>query len=90
MSFTECNFFIKHSIFRKGTFPFTSSISILLVSSFKGSKSLGGRSQGSTGIAAILMKRFNMLLKKRLRNRKKEKRMDPQTACLKLSYNMKP
>ena len=76
-------FFIKHSIFRKGTFPFTSSISILSVSSFKDSRSLG-KGWGSTGVAAILMKRLNTLLKKKdFRKRKRERRMDPsQKACL--------
>lgn len=72
-------FFIKHSIFGTGMFPFTSSISIPSVSSLRDSRSLG-EGWGSIRIAAILMKRLNMLLKKRLRNRKRE-RMDPQKAC---------
>lgn len=61
--FCGMQFFIKHSIFRKGTFPFTSSISMRSVSSFKDSQSLG-EGWGSAGVAAILMKRLNTLLTK--------------------------
>lgn len=74
--FCGVRFFIKHSIFRKGTLPFASSISILLVSSFKDGRSLG-EGRANAGVAAILMKRLNTLLKKSHGNRKKERRMEP-------------
>lgn len=75
--FCGMQFFIKHSIFRKGRFPFTSSISILSVSSFKDRRSLGEEGWGIAGVAAILMKRLDALLKKRFKNRKKERRTYP-------------
>lgn len=70
-------FFIEHSVFRKGRFSFTSSISILSVSSFKDRRSLGEEGWGIAGVAAILMKRLDALLKKRFKNSKKERRTDP-------------
>lgn len=68
--FCGMQFFIKHSIFRKGTFPFTSLISILSVSSFEDSQSLGV-GQGKCWSCCNINKKIEYFPYKRFRDKKK-------------------